>query len=73
MYTATAFVLALTLSACASMTSVTTLDGVTISDEERAACNESRDCTVWTAEELQKLGLLFFKKGYAKRSEELEI
>jgi hypothetical protein len=38
------------LSGCA-----TTIEGVTISDEDRAACRASQDCSVWTLQELGDL------------------
>jgi hypothetical protein len=38
------------LSGCA-----TTIEGVTISDADRAACQASQDCTVWTLQELGDL------------------
>ena len=60
------------LHACAA-TSITTMDGVTITEEERVACNESRDCTVWSGEELRRLGEFFFKKGYDKANEWKDI
>ena len=48
----------LLLTACAN------IPGVTLSDEERKAC-EASGCTVWTIDELSSVAKRFFREGYA--------
>jgi hypothetical protein len=54
----TATLAAALLSGCA-----TTIDGVTVTDEDRAACRASQDCSVWTLQELGELARRAFSAG----------
>lgn len=53
---------ALALVGCASLP-----DGVAMTDEERAACAASKDCTVWSEQELQMLARRAFLEGTRHR------
>ena len=47
-----------------------TIKGVTLSDDERRAC-EASGCTVWTEQDLEGLARLFFQQGYMARGKSL--
>lgn len=38
--------------------------GVTTEDSDRVACEQSKDCTVWTQEELRRLIGMAMQRGY---------
>ena len=64
-------VLVLAMIGCASLP-----QGVAMTDDERAACAASKDCTVWTVEELKSVAVDFFKRGFQagqKRKGELSL
>ena len=48
------------LASCASLPA-----GVTMTDDERAAC-AAQGCTVWSQQELQGLALKFFREGFTR-------
>ena len=50
----------LVLAGCASLPA-----GVTMTDDERAAC-AAQGCTVWTEQELQGLAMQFFRQGFGR-------
>ena len=67
----TAIVLVLLLSGCATLPA-----GVQMTEDERAACAESKDCTVWMLDELHQLANIAMQKGYRagkKRQWELSL
>jgi starvation-inducible outer membrane lipoprotein len=51
--------LTILLTACAT---VPTIEGVKITDEERAACILSQDCTVWSKAELDGLVMQVYQR-----------
>lgn len=52
------------LSGCA------TIDGVKISDTERADCQRSQDCTVWAPAELHELASRAYTAGVSRARQE---
>jgi len=54
------FLALLLFSGCA------TIDGVKVSEADRAACKESQDCTVWSRDELRALVLEAYRAGQRK-------
>lgn len=52
-------ILALLLTGCSS------IPGVVISDDERAAC-EAQGCTVWSLQQLESLARRFLQEGYKR-------
>ena len=52
----------LVLAGCASLPA-----GVTMTEDERAACAAAPDgCTVWSQQELRGLAMQFFREGFAR-------
>jgi uncharacterized protein YceK len=57
--------LALCLSACATVaTDIAKDNGIVMTPQEAAAC-KAQGCTVWTADELQELVNIFYMRGRA--------